>query len=192
MTSSSWKAQVLNAAAGYKRAIETGDFSKYPKDGKSPKYTQDELKKFANDFPEIKTVLEDQSNYHQGITDEYQSVTDDLESGHADKPTAIERVKSQGERMKAESMANIEASTDRVVALIEGLPEDQQQNAADFWVAIGDLFMGFWGEILTQVERIFEFVVEWLSQVWEQVKGSWSQIKEIWTQIWAWLGGLLG
>ncbi|PNP45757.1 hypothetical protein TGAMA5MH_02496 [Trichoderma gamsii] len=117
--------------------------------------------------------MEDQSNHHQGLTDEYQSVTDDLESGGADKPTAIERVRAQGKRMKAESIANIDASTERVLALIEGLPDDQQQKAADFWVAIGDLFIGFWGEILTQVEQIFEFAIEWLSQVWEQVKANW-------------------
>lgn len=191
MGSVAWKAQILTAAAGYKRAIETGDFSQYPTKGKSPKYSNDELKKLANEFPEIKVVIEDQANYHQGITDEYQSVTDDLESGSADKPTAIERVKAQGEKMKAESIANIDASTERVVALIEGLPEDDQQKAADFWVAIGDMFSGFWGEILTQVERIFVFVVEWLSQVWEQVKGAWSLVKQLFAEIWAWLGNTL-
>ncbi|KAM3534624.1 hypothetical protein MY4038_002174 [Beauveria bassiana] len=63
---------------------------------------QDELKKLAQEFPEIKTVLEDSANHHQGITDEFQSVTDDLESGSADKPTAIERVRAQSERLKAE------------------------------------------------------------------------------------------
>lgn len=45
--------------------------------------------------------------------------------------------------MKAESVANIDASTERVLASIEGLPEDKQQKAADFWEAISDLFIGF-------------------------------------------------
>lgn len=190
MGSATWKAQILDATAGYKKAIEAGDFSKYPKDGESSKYTNDELRELANDFPKIKTVLEDQSSYHQGLNDEYQSVTDDLESGSADNPTSIERVKSQGEKMKTESIANIDASTERVLALIEGLPDDQQQKAADFWVAIGDLFIGFWGEILTQVEQILESVIEWLSQIWEQVRENWSLVKAVWTQIWAWLGSL--
>lgn len=185
----SWKAQILNSAATYKRAIQTGDFSKI-QDDKS-KYSDKDLKSMANDFPEVKVVMEDQANHHSGLTDEYQSVTDDLESGHADKPTAIERVKAQGEKMKAESIANIDASTQRVLALIEGLPEDQQQRAADFWDALGNGFMLFWSTILTQVERIFEFVVEWLSQVWEQVKAAWQTVKGVWTQIWAWLQGLL-
>ncbi|EHK43279.1 hypothetical protein TRIATDRAFT_85900 [Trichoderma atroviride IMI 206040] len=65
---------------------------------KSPKYTNDELKKFANEFPELRTVVGDQGDYHQGTTDEYQSVTDDLEPGSTDKPTAIERVRAQGEK----------------------------------------------------------------------------------------------
>ncbi|KID79316.1 uncharacterized protein G6M90_00g020920 [Metarhizium brunneum] len=185
----SWKAQILNSAATYKRAIQTGDFSKI-QDDKS-KYSDKDLKSMANEFPEVKVVMEDQATYHSGITDEHQAVTEDLESGHADKPTAIERVKAQGEKMKAESIANIDASTQRVLALLEGLPEDQQQRAADFWDALGNGFMLFWSTILTQVERIFEFVVEWLSQVWEQVKAAWQTVKGVWTQIWAWLQGLL-
>ena len=185
-----WKAQVLNVSSSFKRAVETGDFSKFPKQSES-KYTQDELKRLAGDFPEIKTVMEDMANHHQGITDENQSVTDDLESGHADKPTAIERVKAQGEKMKAESIANSDASTERTIALIEGLPEDQQKKAADFWEALLNAFASFWEQVLTQVERIFEYTVEWLSQVWEQVKASWSSVKQIWTQFWAWLQNLM-
>jgi hypothetical protein len=135
--------------------------------------------------------LEDQANYHQGLTDEYQSVTDDLESGHADKPTAIERVNAQGAKLKAESATNINASTERAIALIEGLPDGEQQKAADFWVATGDVFIGFWGEILAQVERIFELVVEWLSQVWEQVKDALKSVKNLWIEFWNWLSSLL-
>ncbi|KAL7946855.1 hypothetical protein V8C42DRAFT_296350 [Trichoderma barbatum] len=186
-----WRLQVLNIAANYKTAIQTGDFSKFPKKGDPPKYNKDELQRMAKDFPEIQTVIEDQGNYHQGITDENQSVTDDLESGHADKPTAIERVRAQGEKMKAESIANIDASTERIVALIEGLPHDQQQQAADFWEALSNGFIAFWSEILTQVERIFELVVEWLSQVWEQVRECWNLVKGTWNEFWAWLQGLL-
>ncbi|KAJ3481339.1 hypothetical protein NLG97_g7845 [Lecanicillium saksenae] len=101
----------------------TGDFSQL-KDGAN-KFSADELKKRGGDFPEVKTVIEDVANYHSGLTDEFRSLTDDLESGQADKPTAIERIKAQSEKVAAESSANVDASTARVVALIEGLPDDQ-------------------------------------------------------------------
>ncbi|KAL7935805.1 hypothetical protein V8C35DRAFT_333623 [Trichoderma chlorosporum] len=188
--SSAWKAQVLNLAANIKKAIQTGDFSKFPKKGDAPKLSKDELKKLADDFPEIKVVVEDQINYHQGLTDEYQSVTDDLEAGGADKPTAIERVRAQGERLKADSFANVDANTQRVLALIEGLPEDQQQKAADFWKALNFGFIPSWSEILTQQENIFDHVVQWQSSVWDQVRESWKVVKGTWTEIWAWLGSI--
>ncbi|KAM3481306.1 hypothetical protein MY8738_004562 [Beauveria namnaoensis] len=184
---SSWKATVLSVGGDFKRATQTGDWSKFS-DKKND--SQDEAKKLAQEFPEIKAVLEDSANYHQGITDEFQSVTDDLESGSADKPTAIERVKAQSEKLKAESIANIDASTQRVMALIEGLPEDQQKKAAEFWEALVYGFAVPWSEVMTQVERIFEYVVEWTSQVWEQVKSSWTLIKGSFNQVWAWLGGI--
>ncbi|KAI5456950.1 hypothetical protein BGZ63DRAFT_395158 [Mariannaea sp. PMI_226] len=185
-----WRSQILTTSADYKRAVQTGDFSGLTKKADNPKLTIDELKSLANDFPEVKVVMEDAGNHCQGVCDEYQSVTDDLESGGADKPTAIERVKAQGEKMKAECIANFDASTERVLALIEGLPDDNQQKAADFWDAISIKFAVFVSEVLTQVETIFETVIEWLSQVWEQVKQCWSLVKEIWTKFWAWLQDL--
>ncbi|KAM3543734.1 hypothetical protein ARSEF1564_003394 [Beauveria bassiana] len=165
---SSWKTNVLSVGSDFKRATETGDWSKFLDKNKDPKFSQDELKKLAQDFPEIKTDLEDSANHHQGITDEFQSVTDDLESGSADKPTAIESAK--------------------VMALIEGLAEDQQKKAAEFWEALLYGFAVPWSEVMTQVERIFEHVIEWTSQVWEQVRSSWTSIKGSFTQVWAWLG----
>ncbi|KAM3543740.1 hypothetical protein ARSEF1564_003400 [Beauveria bassiana] len=94
---SSWKTNVLSVGSDFKRATETGDWSKFLDKNKDPKFSQDELKKLAQDFPEIKTDLEDSANHHQGITDEFQSVTDDLESGSADKPTAIESAKREAQ-----------------------------------------------------------------------------------------------
>ncbi|KGQ12351.1 hypothetical protein BBAD15_g1903 [Beauveria bassiana D1-5] len=184
---SSWKTTVLSVGSDFKRATQTGDWSKFLDKKNDPQCSQDEFKKLAQEFPEIKTVLEDSANHHQGITDEFQSVTDDLESGSADKPTAIERVRAQSEKLKAESIANIDASTERVMALIEGLAEDQQKKAAEFWEALLYGFAFSWSEVMTQVERIFEHVTEWTSQVWEQVRTS---IKGSFTQVWAWLGGI--
>jgi hypothetical protein len=191
-TKESWRLQINKLLASYKTALQTGDFSELKKKADNPKYTHDEMKLLAGDFPEIKTVMEDLVNYHQALADEYQSVTDDLESGQADKPTAIERVRSQGEKLKAESAANTDASGERVVALIDGLPEDQQQRAADFWETLFLQVMVFWSQVLVQFEQIFEAVVEWLSQVWEQVKTCWGSVKGVLTEIWAWLASLTG
>lgn len=79
-------------------------------------------------------------------------MTDDLEDGSADKPTSIERVKAQSEKFKAESLSNIEASTERLIALIEGLDADQQQRAADYWAESFSVFAAAWSEILTETE----------------------------------------
>ncbi|EFY84165.1 hypothetical protein MAC_09791 [Metarhizium acridum CQMa 102] len=189
-SSPAWKLRVLNLAADYKTALQEGNFSKFAEKRGHANYTEDEIKRMANEFPGIETVMEDQTRSHQGLTDDYNKVTDDLESGGADKPTAIERVKAQAEKMKAESIANIDANTKRVLALIESLPEDQQDLAADFWESLSDGFMKFWKEVLNAIERIFEAVVNWLKKVWEQVKACWETVKGIWDEIWKWLEGL--
>jgi hypothetical protein len=77
----------------------------------------------------------------------------------------------------------MDASTERVVALIEGLSEDQQKKAAELWEALLYGFAVPWSEVMTQVETIFEHVVEWSGQVWAQVKTSWTSVKDTFTQV---------
>ncbi|KAM3501582.1 hypothetical protein MY10362_005450 [Beauveria mimosiformis] len=187
---SSWELTVLNAALDFKKATQSGDWSKFVDRKSNPKFNDEELKKLAKDFPDLKPVLDDAANYHEGITNELQSVTDDLESGGADKPTAIEKVRAQIERLKIESIANIDTSTNRVVSLIGGLSKDQQEKAAEFWEALLYGFAIPWSEVMTQVGRIFEHVVEWTGQVWELVRSSWNSVKSYFSQVWGWLEGI--
>ncbi|KAM0260604.1 hypothetical protein ACHAQJ_002666 [Trichoderma viride] len=133
-----------------------------------------------------KTVI----NEHQKASDDLKAITQKLQDDRVDKKTAKDRMGEGREKAKNQSNASIDKAFDAAEAKIDSLPESQQDNAADAWMAFIDGFVSFWNSIWGQFSNMLSIIAQWPSNVWEKIKAAWNTVKGIFDYIWNWFGGL--
>jgi len=128
---------------------------------------------------------------HKAGADKVQAMADQLKADpNPDKNAWKAKLNKKREETKDLSVKSIDDTFNNVIATIETLPEANRDAAADFWDFVNSGFLGFWNGIWKGLEKIFDAVVQWLSNMWETIKAAWNTVQHGFEDAGHWISSL--
>lgn len=139
----------------------------------------------------LKASGNDTTSKHEAVKNKIDGLTEELKDDpNPNKDSWKDKIKKAGEEAKEKLNKIIDDNTDAIINKIRQMPEDKRDAAVDFWGTILSGFLDFWTGIWEQILNVINAIVDWVINMWEDIKTAFKKAAGIFVDAYNWIKNL--